>query len=219
MSAGDALRAALRDGYQHSWRLLLLNALLSAAVLAVLVAATYVTAALVLLVLAGPLAAALAHCCVTLVREEDLRLVDALAGLRAHWRRGLELAALGLAVAAVGVFAIVFWARAGALGLPLAFLCAYLLFVFAVLQLLLWPLTVAQPEVGLRALAPTALRILLRRPGASLNLGFVLLLVNVLGTLTVLPLLTLTIAYSFLAAAHFALRQPHVEEAQPLWQA
>jgi hypothetical protein len=35
----------------------------------------------------------------------------------------------------------------------------------------------------------------------------------------VLPLLTLTIAYSFLAAAHFALRRPLVEEAQPLWQA
>jgi hypothetical protein len=219
MTAGRALRAALADGYRHSWRLLLLNTLLSATVLAVLVAATYLTPALLLLVLAGPLAATLAHCCVTLVREDDLRLADAWTGLRTHWRRGLELAALGLAVAGLGVFAIVFWARAGGLALPLAILCVYLLFVFAVLQLLLWPVAVAHPEVRFRRLVAEGLRSLLQRPGQTLALGFMLLLVNVLGTLTVLPLLTLTIAYSFLAAAHFALRQPHVEEAQPLWQA
>ncbi len=219
MSAGASLRAALVDGYHHSWRLLVLNTILSATVVAVLLASTYVTAALALLVLVGPLAAALAHCSVTLVREDDLRLADALIGLRRHWGRGLQLAALGLAVAGLGVFAVVFWARAGGVALPFAFLCAYLLFVFAVLQLLLWPLAVAHRELGLGDVGTRTLRAFARRPGASLTLGLVLLLVNVLGALTILPLLTLTIAYSFLAAAHFSLPRPHTEEAQPLWQA
>ena len=49
--------------------------------------------ALVLVPLTGPLAAALVHCAVTLVRTGELRLGDAFAGLQANWRRGLALGA------------------------------------------------------------------------------------------------------------------------------
>ena len=59
-----------------------------------------VHALLVLAVLAGPLAAALAHCSVTLVRTGNLVLADAWVGLRLHWRRGLGLGAAGVALAA-----------------------------------------------------------------------------------------------------------------------
>jgi hypothetical protein len=55
---GEALRRAARDFYEESWRLVVLNSVLSAYVLAVLAVAVYVPAALVLLLGAGPLATA-----------------------------------------------------------------------------------------------------------------------------------------------------------------
>ena len=60
--------------------------------LALVLVGAYVPMALVLLILAGPIAAALMHCAVTLAQTEDLRLGDAFIGLRLHWRRGLLLA-------------------------------------------------------------------------------------------------------------------------------
>jgi hypothetical protein len=47
----------------------------------------------------------------------------------------------------------------------------------------------------------------LQRPGRALALGLAVLAVNILGAVTVVPLLTLTIAYTFLAAAHVVLPQ------------
>ena len=206
MTAGAALRAALVSGYHQSWRLVLLNSLLSLAVAAILLAASYVQLALLLALLLGPLLAALAHCAVTLAETEELRLVDALTGLRLHWRRGLALAALTAIVAGFGLFALVFYARAGGLALPLAVLAGYLLVCFAAFQLVLWPLAVKQYGRGLRAVARTAAIAVLRRPLATLALALALALVNALGVAAaVLPFLTFTVAYSFVAAAHFAL--------------
>ncbi len=74
------------------------NAALGAVLVFSAVAAVAVHALLVLAVLAGPLAAALAHCSVTLVRTGNLALADAWEGLRLHWRRGLALGAAGVAL-------------------------------------------------------------------------------------------------------------------------
>ena len=52
---------------------------------------------------------------------------------------------------------------------------------------------------------------LARRPLASCALASALLLVNAVGAIGILPLLTLTIAYSALAAAHFSLPRPTEE--------
>jgi hypothetical protein len=54
--------------------------------------------------------------------------------------------------------------------------------------------------------------LLLRSPVRLLTLGAVLLLVNALGTVTVLPLLTFTLAYSFLAAGHVVLPLSTIQE-------
>ena len=86
--------------YEQSWRLVLLNIVLSAVVLAVLVLASYAPIALVLGVGVGPLVAALMHCAVFLVRDEELRLATAVEGLRLHWLRGLELGGLAGVVVA-----------------------------------------------------------------------------------------------------------------------
>ncbi|MGH2573612.1 MAG: hypothetical protein ACRDGU_09075 [Actinomycetota bacterium] len=218
MSVGRALRAALVDGYQHSLKLLVLNVGLSVAVVAILLAASYVQAALLLIVLVGPLAAALMHCTLTLVRTEDLHLSEALTGLRLHWRRGLQLALLAIAGIWLGIFAVRFYARAGTFAWPLAILAGYLLVLFGVLQLVLWPLAVDQRERSLRAILGEAAMILIRRPGAHLGLGLALLLVNAILAIAILPPLTLTVAYSFLAAAHFARPRQVIQEVETAWR-
>ena len=213
MSVAGALRAALIDGYHHSWRLALLNSALAAAALSVLVAASYVQPALLLLLLVGPLAAALQHCAVVLVRTDELRLRDALEGLRRHWRRGVELALLVAATFGLGIYALVFYARADPATWPLAALVLYLLALFAALQLLLWPLAIAYPERPLRAVALESVVTAGRRRLALPGLALALLVVNSLGAVAILPALTMTVAYTTLAAAHFALPSRPTPEA------
>ena len=213
MSAGRALRAGLVSAYHQSWRLVVLNSVLSAAVIAVLFAASYVQLALVLVLLIGPLLAALAHCAVTLAETEELRLRDAVTGLRLHWLRGLELAFVTAAVVGFGLFALVFYARAGGLALPLAVLAGYLLVLFGAFQLVLWPLAVKHSSRGLKAVVREAGTAVLRRPLPTLALALALAVVNALGVLAaVLPFFSFTVAYSFVAAAHFSLPTLAIDE-------
>ena len=215
MTVGRALKVALGDFYRQSWRLFLLNTALCGFLLALVLAGRYVPVALVLLLLAGPLAAALMHCAVTLAQTEDLRLAEAVVGLRLHWRRGLALWALGLLVGVAGVAAFLEYGRAGAWAWPLAMLTLYVLVAFGVLQLALWPLAVFERERRLRAVIGDAARAVVRRPGGFVALGLVLAVVNVLGAAAALaPLLTLTVAYSALAAAHFTLPRSPIREAR-----
>lgn len=209
---GAALRLALRDLYENSWRLLPLNALLGAVLIAVGIAAYAVHAAVVLVVLVGPLTAALVHSAVTVARTGNLTLADGLEGIREHWRRGLALGACGTAFALVAMLAIAFYARSQ-LAWPLGFVALYLLVLAGIYQVFLWTLAVAEPEVPLRTAAREAAELVARRPGAAMALGSALLLVNLAGiAAAAMPFLTLTIAYSFVAAAHFALPRPVMED-------
>ena len=89
-----------------------------------------------------------------------------------------------------------------------------MLALFAVFQLQLWPIAIDEREQPLREVLRKAAYALARRPMASLALAFLLLLVNLLGAAAaVLPLLTLTVAYSFLAAARFALPDDPLSDA------
>lgn len=214
MSVSAALWAALRDFYGQSWRLLVLNGILGAFLLAVLLAGLWAPPAWALALLAGPLAMALMHCAVEVAQTEDLRLRSALDGLRLHWRRGFVLGAAGLVVTAAGAVAVATYGRGSALTWPLAALAAYLLALVCVYQLLLWPLAVFERARPLGAVARDALLALLRRPRQACLLFVALLVVNLLGVAAALmPFLTLTVAYSFLAAAHFALPRSPLREA------
>ena len=196
------------DFYRQSWRLAVLNAVLATMMLAVAAAAISVPAAGVLVVLVGPVAAGVMYCAVTLAETDQLRLGDALVGVRRCWRRGAALAAILGAAGLAGSVAVRTYANAGTWGWPLAALALY------VLQLWLWPLAVAERERRLGLVFLDSVRALARRPLASLALALALLVVNAAGAAAaVLPLLTLTIAYSFLAAAHFALPSKPLEEA------
>ena len=103
------------------------------------------------------------------------------------------------------VMALRFYAGAGAAAWPLAMLVLYLALVFAIFQLPLWTLAVLERDRPFRRVLADAGLSLLRRPAAWTGLAVALLLVNLLGiAAAVLPFLTLTIAYSFLAAVRFA---------------
>lgn len=214
MSAGGALAAALGGFYHQSWRFFLLNAALSAVVVPIAVAGLWVPLAWVLLPAAGPLAAALMHCAVVDKLTGELRLRDALTGLRLHWRRGLLLGAV-VAIGALAAYqSISFYASRGVL--VLAVVGAYLAAMFAVYQVVLWPLAVFEFERPFRQVAADAVRALLRRPVQTFVLAVALLAINLAGVAAAaLPFLTLTIAYSFLAAAFFAL--PPTAEGDDRW--
>lgn len=205
MTPRRALGQAGRDVFHNSWRLVPVNAALGAVLVAVAVLTAAVHAALVLAVLAGPVAAALVHCSVTLVRTGNLALSDALDGLRLHWRRGLQLGAAGTALVVLAIFAVRFYTRF-AFGWPFVFLTVYLVVLLGIYAVVLATYAIAQPERPLRLAAREAAALGARRPGATLLLGLALLLVNLAGVAAaVMPFLTLTVAYSFVAVAHFAL--------------
>ena len=205
MSARRALGLAGADLYRNSWRLVPVNAALGAVLVFVTVAAITVHALLLLAVLAGPLAAALAHSSVTLVRTGNLAFVDAWHGLRLHWRRGLALGAAGLALGVLAGFAVHFYARSS-VGWPFAFLTLYLVVLLGIYAAVLTTVAVANPELPVRIAARSAAVLGAQRPGATLLLGLALLLVNVAGVAAaVMPFLTITVAYSFVAVAHFVL--------------
>jgi hypothetical protein len=80
-----------------------------------------------------------------------------------------------------------------------------------VLQIFVWPRAIFQRDRALYRVHADALSDFLSRPLTAFGFALVLAVVNVLGiAAAVLPFLTLTIAYSFLAATHFALPRNEV---------
>jgi hypothetical protein len=212
MTAGSSLRLAFGDLFRNSWRLVPVNAALGAVLVCSVFAAIAVHALLVLAVLAGPVAAALAHCSVTLVRTGNLEFADAWEGLRLHWRRGLVLGGAGVALVLLAAIAVHFYAQSS-LGWPFAFLTLYLVVLLSIYGAVLTTIAVARPKEPLRLIARHAASVGAQRPGATLLLGLALLLVNIAGVAAaVMPFLTITVAYSFLAVAHFVF-PPEAREA------
>ena len=213
---GGALRGAVRDFYEESWRFVALNSVLSAYVLGVLAISAVFPAALVLLLGVGPLLAALVSAAVTVVETGSLTFIETTAGLRRCLARGLALGAMLAAGILASVVAFRFYGDAGVLTWPLAVLVLYLIAIVALYQLHLWPLAVREPERPLGEVVAEAGIALVRRPWTTLGLGLALLAVNLVGLVfAVLPFLTMTIAYSALAAARFALPLRVVEEEKP----
>jgi hypothetical protein len=205
MSARLALRLAFGDLFRNSWRLLPVNAALGLVLVFSAVAAVAVHALLILVVLAGPCVAALAHCSVTLVRTGNVALLDAWEGLRRHWRRGLALGVAGVTLGVLAAVAIRFYSQSS-VGWPLAFLTLYLVVLLGIYAAVLTTVAVASPELPLGVAARNAATLAAQKPGATVVLGLALLLVNVAGlAAAVMPFLTLTVAYSFVAVAHFVL--------------
>jgi len=206
MTLRRSLWAAAADLYHQSWRLVVLHAMLGVFLVGVVLTSLAIRPAILLVVLLGPAVAAVMHCTVTLAQTEELRLTEAVVGLRRHWRRGLALGVLVAAAAILGAIAVPFYSTAGAWAWPLAALSVYVLLVFALFQLALWPLAVFEEARPFRAVVRDAALVVGRRPLGFAGLALALVFVNVIGVAAaILPFLTLTIAYSFLVSAHFAL--------------
>ena len=192
----------------------ILNVFLGTVVAAVALATLAVRPAIILAVLIGPVAAAIMHCAVTLAQTEDLRLGEAVTGLKRHWRRGLALGTLLAAAALLGALAVPFYARAGTWAWPFAALSIYILLMFCFFQLALWPVAVYEEGRAFRDVLRDAALVTLRRPLGFVGLGLLLLFVNAIGIVAaIVPFLTLTIAFSFLVSAHFALPKNPAREA------
>jgi hypothetical protein len=201
-----ALGLAVRDMYANSWRLVPLNAALGAVLVLACVSALTFPGALMLILLAGPIAAALVHCAVTLSRTGNLAFSDGITGLRLHWRRGFGLGAAGCALFALGAIAVHVYGRTALW--PLSFVTIYALVLSGIFQLVLWTIAIAEPSAPLRFVARDAARFIAARPWATLALGLALLVINLAGIAAALmPFLTLTVAFSFVAAAHFVLEE------------
>jgi hypothetical protein len=214
MTVGKALRFALADLYRCSWRLLVVNTMLSATIAAVvLLVSAFPLVLLVAPLVGGPIVAALVYCVVKLVRDDDFVFADAAEGLRRYWRSGFLLGGISGLVLLLGALAVSFYVSEQHRVLPLAVLSAYVIAIALLVVLVAWPLAIAEPDDGVAGALYCAWTLALRSPVRLLLLGAALLVVNVLGAVTVLPLLTLTIAYSFLAMARFVLPTgPSVEE-------
>jgi hypothetical protein len=120
-----------------------------------------------------------------------------------HWRRGLALGAAGVALGVLAGVAIHFYARSS-VGWPFAFLTLYLVVLLGIYAAVLTTVAVADPGLSFRLAARNAGVLAAGRPGATLSIGLVLLLVNLAGiAAAVMPFLTITLAYSFVAVAHF----------------
>jgi len=214
MGTGGALRAAFVDFYHQSWRLAAFNTVLSATVGVIVYLTLFVHPAFLLLVVSiGPLAASLMHCAVWLAQDDELHFGDALVGLKLHWRRGLVLASASL---------LVFWLAGLALrfyGTDQWIFSVFVLDVLALvslLELLVWPRAVYERERPLKKVIGDAVSDFLRRPLSTLSFAAALVIVNLLGIAAgVMPFLTLTIAFSFVAAAHFALPRSPLREPLP----
>jgi hypothetical protein len=214
LSVGSALRSALGDTYRYSWRLLVVNSAVSAVACAVvLVVSAFPLVLLVAPLFAGPVAASLVYCVVLLIRDGSFELADAVQGLRRFWRHGFALGAMFGAALLLGALAVIFYSSAEHRALPLAVLSVYVVAIVCLIVLVAWPLAIGEPERGLGAALRGAWLLVLHAPLRLFMLGFVLLVVNVAGAVTVLPFLTLTIAYSFLATARVVLPVPTLEEA------
>ena len=206
MTLRGALRSALVDTYHFSWRLLIVNTSLSVAVaLVVLFVSTFPLVLFIAPLLAGPVVASLVHCVVTLIREEEFSLADAVVGLRRFWKRGLVLGAISGVILLLGALAVTFYASERHRVLPLAVLAVYAVLVFFLVLLVGWLFAIAEPDVGIADALRRASLLAMQSPARLFTLGAALFLVNLAGAVTVLPLLTLTIAYSFLATARFVL--------------
>jgi hypothetical protein len=206
MTVRSALRTALVDTYQCSWRLFVLNTVLSGGiVLIVVLVSAFPLVLFVAPLVTGPLAAALVYSVITLIREQELHLSDAVAGARRFWKRGLVLGGISGLVLLLGVLAVTFYGSERHRVLPLAVLSVYVVAIALLVLLVAWLFAIAEPEDSVADALRRATSLMLRSPARMLAFGAALLLVNLAGAVTVVPILTLTIAYSFLATARLVL--------------
>jgi hypothetical protein len=203
-----ALRAAATDFYFHSWRLLPANILWAAVVLGILAAALLLPPLILLAPLAALPIAGIFRMATRIVRGESVSFWDGLDAWRGEVRPALALGT-GLVVALVvlGFNVVSGLVSDGLLGWALATLAfwglvAAWLYAWVAWPILLDPARVTSPA---RQRLRLAALLVLAHPLRVGALGLVLLVLCVASAVAMVPLLTVSVAFSALVSARYVL--------------
>jgi uncharacterized membrane protein YesL len=216
-SLGGAVRAALTDGYYHSWRLVPANIVWAAAAI-VLAGATVISPLGVLLLplLALPTAGVF-RVTTRIVRGEAVSFWDAMDAWRSAVRQTLAVGAGAvLAVVVLGTNVVLGLAGESPLGWAIATMAAWGLAVLWLMAWTAWPI-LEDPErsgIPLRARLRLAALLVLAHPVRIGLLGLGLAIFLVLSTVAIVALVTVSVAFAALVTTRYILPAADRLEAQ-----
>ena len=207
-SMGGALRAAMSDFYFHSWRLLPANVLWAVTSFALVAAAVLVPILVVFLPLAALPLAGMFGIATRIVRGESVSFRDGTDAWRRELRAVLGLGTGLLVAGTVLAFNVVSGILAGtALGIGFATLAFWGLAGLWLFGWLAWPVLLdpARVDRPVRDRLRLAGLLLLAHPVRVGALGFVLALLLLVGTVAVVALVTVAVAFAALVSSRYVL--------------
>jgi hypothetical protein len=207
-SLRGALRAAATDFYFHSWRLLPANVLWAAVVLAILAAALLLPALILLAPLAALPIAGIFRTATRIVRGESVSFWDGLEAWRGEVRPALALGSGLLAATVVLAFNVVTGLFSDSmLGWAFATLAFWGLVGGWLYAWVAWPILLdpARATIPARQRLRLAALLALAHPIRIGALGLILFALCVASTIAIVPLLTVSVAFSALVSARYVL--------------
>jgi uncharacterized membrane protein YesL len=216
-SIGGAIRAAGRNAYYHSWRLLPANVVWATVAIAVATAALVVPAAVLLLPLLALPTAGIFRVTTRIARGQAVSFWDAVDAWRTDVGRTLAFgAALVLATVVLGFNVVTGLGSASALGWALATTAAWGLVATWLVAWMGWPILVDPDRIDrtFRDNLRLAALLVLAHPLRIGALGLVLAIFLAVSTVAIVALVTISVAFAALVASQFALPAADRLEAQ-----
>jgi uncharacterized membrane protein YesL len=207
-SIGGAIRAAGRNAYYHSWRLLPANVVWAATALVLTAAILTVPAALLLLPLLALPTAGIFRVTTRIARGQAVSFWDAVDAWRSNVGETLAFgAALVAATAVLGFNVMTGLGSESAMGWALATLAAWGIAATWLIAWIGWPLLV-DPDRADRPIGPRlklAGLLILAHPLRIGAFGVVLGVFLALSAIAVVALVTISVSFAALVASEFAL--------------
>jgi len=204
---GRAIRTAAEDLYYNSWRFFGANLIFGVGLLAIALLSVGGLAFLILLVLLTPVAAGTMRMATTMVRNRHTDFGELVDELRRPWR-SLALGAAQLFFLFVLVIDLLLGvAIQRPLGTFLSVSGLYGVFILWLYATLAWPIVLDPIRAGLRLRERLRLAalLMLAYPLRMAGLALLLAALVVFSTLTVAPILMISVAFTCLVAAHCVL--------------
>jgi uncharacterized membrane protein YesL len=205
---GGAFRAAARNAYYHSWRLLPANVVWAVTAIALATAILVSPLAVVLVPLLALPTAGIFRVTTRIARGEAVSFWDAVDAWRTDVVRTLALGA-GLVAATVvlGVNLVTGLGSASALGWALATLAAWGLLAAWLFAWTAWPILVdpARADRSFAARLRLAGLLVLAHPVRIGALGLALAVLLVVSAVAIVALVTISVSFAALVASQFAL--------------
>jgi uncharacterized membrane protein YesL len=207
-SIAGAIRAAGRNAYYHSWRLLPANIVWAASALVLTAAVLTVPAALLLLPLLALPTAGIFRVTTRIARGQAVSFWDAIDAWHTNVRESLAFGAALVAASAVLGFNIVSGLGSeSVIGWALATLAAWGIVVTWLVAWIGWPLLV-DPDRSARTAGDRlqlAALLVLAHPFRIAAFGAVLAIFLAVSTVAIVALVTISVSFAALVASEFAL--------------